>query len=65
MINPRKKLITSTVLMLLMTAVLMAIMIGYNLFFDVGYIHFVLDDQTAANRYQGVVQTVRELNARY
>ena len=65
MINPRKKLITGTVLMLLMTAVLMAIMIGYSLVFDLGYIHFALDDQTAADKYQGVVQTVRELNGRY
>ena len=51
MINPRKKLITGTVLMLLMTAVLMAIMIGYSLVFDLGYIHFALDDQTAADKY--------------
>ena len=65
MINPRKKLIIGTVLMLLMTAVLMVIMIGYSLVFDVGYIHFALDDQTAADKYQGVVQTVRELNGRY
>ena len=65
MINPRKKLITGIVLTLFLTAALMGAMVVYNMIFDIGYIHFALDDQTAADKYQGVVQTVRELNGRY
>ena len=64
MINPRKKMITGIILALLMSAVLWAAMIGYNLIFDMGYLR-VLQNKEADEKYMSVVDTIRALGGRY
>ena len=64
MINPRKKMITGIILALLMSAVLWAAMIGYNLIFDMGYLR-VLQNKEADGKYMSVVDTIRALGGRY
>ena len=64
MINPRKKMITGIILALLMSAVLWAVMIGYNLIFDMGYLR-VLKNKVADEKYMSVVDTIRALGGRY
>ena len=65
MINPRKKLITGIVLMLLMTGILSVAMIGYNLIIDLGYVHIMMHDDAVLNKYEGVIDAVKGLETRY
>ncbi len=61
MINPRRKKVIGIILTLVLVAALWVVILGYNLFSKLDIVQFTLNERSVTEKYEGVTNTIREL----